>query len=342
MKTVSQLISAAVNLAITVGLCFFAQKVPAVFNLWFPRFSQWILGVIGEVTAKVSFPVWEVVLVLLVLWGIFTLLRSIVKLKFIRWLSGLVWLLSFTALTFVLFWGAGHFLPTKTEQIVTVREYSVQELREATEFYGQMAGKYVDAADFSDMDAMLETASDSFLPLSEQYPCIPQAQVRVKKLLGGKLYSYLGTTGLFIPVSAEAAVNPDTYGPSLPFTMCHEVAHRLGAAGEADANFLAFLACSSNADLSFQYSAYYSAFIHCYNALFAAQKPLAEEVFAGLNPTVQEHIRGASAHYAPYKGEIQDTAQSINDTYLKAMGQEGVQSYGMVSDALIAWYQQNR
>ena len=32
---------------------------------------------------------------------------------------------------------------------------------------------------------------------------------------------------------------------------------------------------------------------------------------------------------------------ALNDAYLKAAGQEaGVQSYGLVSDALIAWYRE--
>lgn len=342
MKTISRVISAAVMLAISVGLCIFATRMSPIFALWYPRFSNWILGVIGDVTAKVSFPIWEVLTVLLVVWAVYTLFRGIVKHKFLRWLSGLVWGVSFGAMLFVLFWGASHFAPTKTEQIVTVREYSVQELQEATAFYGQMANKYADTADFTDMDAMLESAAEGFHALRSRYDCFPEAGVKVKTLLGGKLFSYLGTTGIFVPMTSEASVNPDTYPISLPFTMCHEVAHRLGAAAEEDANFCAFLACSSNPDVSFQYSAYYSAFIYCYNSLFAADQTLAQEVWNGLNPTVQTHIQGANDHYAPYKGKIQDAAQSVNDTYLKAMGQAGVQSYGMVSDALIAWYQQNR
>ena len=340
MRTVSQLISAAVSLVIAVGLCFFAQKLPAVCQLWFPQFSQWILGIIGGVTEKVSFPIWEVGLVLLVIWGICTLIRSIVKLKFVRWLSGLVWAVSFLAVTFVLFWGAGHFLPTKTEQIVTVREYSVEELHAATVYYGQKADETAGKGDFSDFDALAEKVSDGYIALSARYDCIPETEVTVKKLLGGKLYNYLGITGIFVPTTAEASVTAHCYPISLPYTMCHEAAHRLGAAQEDDANFCAFLSCIENPDPAYQYSAYYSAFIYCYNALYRADPELAQTVFAGLSQEVQDDIRGATEHYAPYKGKVQETAEKVNDTYLKAMGQEGVQSYGLVSDALIAWYQQ--
>ena len=36
-----------------------------------------------------------------------------------------------------------------------------------------------------------------------------------------------------------------------------------------------------------------------------------------------------SAHYDQYEGKVQDAAQKVNDTYLKAFSEEsGVQSYG--------------
>ena len=50
-------------------------------------------------------------------------------------------------------------------------------------------------------------------------------------------------------------------------------------------------------------------------------------------------LLGANAHYEPYEGAAKDAAQSVNDAYLKAFSQEeGVESYGQVSDALAAWY----
>lgn len=343
MKTISRVISSAVMLALTVGLCIFASKFPAVFNLWYPAFSQWILGVVGDVTSKVAFPIWEVLAAFLLLWGVVTLFRGIVKHKILRWLSGLLWGVSFGVFLFTLFWGAGHFGLTKTERIVTVREYSVTELQEAAVFYGQMASKYAGQGDFSDFSALTEKANDGYAALSQKYDCIPDTEVPVKKLLFSRLYSHMGTTGIFVPMTSEAGVSADCYPISLPFTMCHEMAHRLGANAEEDANFCAFLACASNPDPSFQYSAYYSAFLYCYNALCEESPDAASAVWSGLSQQVQSDIRGASDHYAPYEGKAQEAAQSVNNAYLKAMGQEGgVKSYGIVSDALIAWYQQNR
>jgi hypothetical protein len=50
-------------------------------------------------------------------------------------------------------------------------------------------------------------------------------------------------------------------------------------------------------------------------------------------------MRRANEHYRQYEGKVQDAATKVNDTYLKAFGQEeGVQSYGKAADLLIAWY----
>ena len=46
-----------------------------------------------------------------------------------------------------------------------------------------------------------------------------------------------------------------------------------------------------------------------------------------------------SAVYKSYESALQDVSDHINDTYLKTFDEEhGIQSYGMVTDYLIAWY----
>lgn len=338
MKTISRVISAAVLLALTAGIMAFARTSPAIFFLWYPHFSQWILGVLGDVTAKVGFAVWEVAALGLTFWAVVTLIRSIAKGKLLRWLSGLVWGVSLGAFAFTLFWGAGHFGPAKTEQVVTVREFSTKELLSATEYFAARASETGPAA-AADFEVLANQAGDGYAVLSQHYDCFPDTAVTVKPLLTGKVFSYLGSTGIFVPMTAEACVNPDAYPSALPYTMCHEIAHRFGANAEEDANFCAFLACIENPDPAFRYSGWYSAFIYCYNALHAADPDLAQTAWNALSPQVQEDVRATNSHYDTYEGKVQDAAQSVNDAYLEAFGQEGTASYGLVSDALVAWYQ---
>ena len=44
------------------------------------------------------------------------------------------------------------------------------------------------------------------------------------------------------------------------------------------------------------------------------------------------------AHNKQYEGKVQQAAQAVNDAYLKTFREEGVKSYGLVVDYLIAEY----
>jgi len=350
LKAISRLISAVVLLALTGAVVLTAKYAPELFSQIYPRLSQEILGVLSSVSSKVALPLWEVGVALLVVLFVWLLIRAVKKKRFWRWVTSLVLLASFLLFSFVTFWGAGHMLPTLSEQIVTLQDSTAQELYAATAYYAAqldaLAPEMTRGADgkvlLEDFDELAEKAEDSFEALAERYAVIPEAEFSVKELLVGDLFGYLGITGVFVPVTAESTVSPHTYPSSLPYTICHEMGHRVGACAEEDANFLAFLACVDHEDVQFRYSAAFNAFIYCYNALYKVSPPAASKVWKAMTPLAQKDVALANSHYEPYEGKVQEAAQKVNDTYLKTAGQEaGVQSYGLVSDALIAWYREN-
>jgi len=350
MKTISRFISSAILVALTVAILYLAGQFPTAFSAWYPKISQGLLGALGTVSAAVRLPLWEIGAALLILWALYTLIRAIVKRKLFRWLSGLVWGAAFLLFAFVLLWGAGHKLPTKTSSIVTLKDASVTELTDATRYFAknldelapQLSRGQDGKVTLAEFDALSEKVALSYSLLAEKYTAIPKAaNLTAKELLVGDLFGYLGITGVFVPVTGEATVSPHTYPSSLPHTIAHEMAHRLGACAEEDANFLGFLACVTSEDVQLRYSAHYSAFIYCYNALYKADPSAAEEIFKGMSDVSRRDVALATEHYAPYEGKVQEAADKLNDTYLKAAGQEaGVRSYGLVSDALIAWYRE--
>lgn len=348
MRTISRLILSAVFLVLT-GLCVAAASyMPALFFGFYTGFSQDILAFLSGITGSFPFPVWQAVLVLIVLLALYTLVRVFTqKRSILCWLSGVALLVCVMVFAFVALWGLNHYAPPVADRVgLTVTEYSKDQLRSAAQYMADQASWWssqVERDENGDMAidfaAMAETAGAAYEPLAQTNGFFGGSTAPVKKLLAGKLFSYMGTTGIFIAFSGESCVNPDTYAASLPFTMCHEVAHRLTVAPEDEANFCAFLACQASDDPAFQYSGWYSAFIYCYNALYKADKTAAAEVWATLSDQVVQDCRRANEHYDQYEGEIQDVAQKVNDTYLKAFSEEsGVQSYGEVADLLIAWY----
>ncbi|MDO4846348.1 MAG: DUF3810 family protein [Oscillospiraceae bacterium] len=347
MKTVSRIISAAVFVLLLTLLMAFAKTSALVFTpIWQP-FSERILAVIGSVTGGVSFPVWEVIAALLLIWLVTSLIHAIRHLKLLRWLSGLLWGVCLGVLLFFLLWGAGLFLPAKTEHIVSVREYSAAELREAALYYGEQASETAKLAPrdrdgnllLPAWDELSEEANTSFDKLSALYPEFSGDPVPVKPLFGGSVFRYLGAKGVFVPFTAEASADPGAYAAALPMTLCRTLAQRRGAYGAEDAEFCAFLACERSDDPLFRYAADYAALMCCYRALRAQDEALAAELWKSLPPLLQADILGADAHEAPYQGKVQEAAQKVTDAYIAALEQQGVRSYGKVSDALIAWYQ---
>ena len=331
----------------------FAKAAPDVVFSFYPGFSDAALSAIASVTGLVPIALWEVLAVLLALWFFYTLIRVFTgRRSLLGWLAGVLLAASVGGFLFVGLWGLNHFGPGAAERLgLDVREYSVQELTAATAYYAAQANEYAAKVErdadgltvYPTFSELSKQAPDGYAALAQQYPLFTDTLGPVKPLASWRLFSQTGTTGIFICFTAESCVNPDTYTAWIPYTMCHELAHRQAIAAEDDANFCAYLACMASGRDDFRYSGAFGAYIYCHNALSKADKTAASQIWSTLSPGVVADIHAANAHYAQYEGTVQDAAQKVNDTYLKAFSEEsGVQSYGEAADLLIAWYLKNR
>ena len=348
MRAVTRLILSAVILILTGLLAAVAMYLPEFFFSFYSGFSKTVLTAMANVTGAFPFALWEIGLVLIVLLALYFLFKNR---KFFSWLCGIVLLANILVFLFVGLWGLNHFNPVTVADHVglEVTEYSRDQLKATTQYMAAQANAWADQverdADGSmtvDFSGWADIAGGGYDALAQTTPFFDGSDAPVKKLLSGRLFSYMGFTGIFMTFTAESNVNPETFSASLPFTMCHELAHRLTVAAEDEANFCAFLACKENPDPAFQYSCWYSAFLYTYNALYDADKTAAEAVWSSLSETVKADCRRANSHYDQFEGEVQEVANKANDAYLKVFKEEsGVQSYGEVTDLLIAWYLQN-
>ena len=136
-------------------------------------------------------------------------------------------------------------------------------------------------------------------------------------------------------------MNPQIPAVSLPFTMCHEMAHRMSIALESDANMAAYLACTANSAPEFQYSAYFMAYRYCYNALASANATESmKKVSAGVNEYFYQDLKAYDSFFAQKKNDTAtQVATTVNDGYIKVNGDDrGVASYGGVCDLLVNWH----
>ena len=268
------------------------------------------------------------------------------------------WVLSACALVYLLHtavWGLNYYAGPLSEDLrMEVSQYTIDELAEATEYYRDRANILSQQVKrdgngnvaYPEFEKMADRAYMGFqrLVYDRSYPVFAGSTLPVKKLGWADMYTTMGITGVTFGMTGEAAVNPQIPQVLLPFTMAHEMAHRMCIASERDANFAAFLACSVHPDVEFEYSAYFMAFRYCYNALASVKTVSAAEYTASLREGIGDLLRRDVNAYANFFEKNQDAAatelaNTANDTYLKTSGEKsGIKSYNEVCDLLVNWH----
>lgn len=347
MRVIGRLILCVVLLIVTGILMAVAAFVPELFFAFYTDFSRQALETIAGVTGALPFALWEWLAVVVVLLALYFLIKNK---RFLSWLTGLMAFCCGAVVVFAGLWGLNYFAPSVADTVgLRTEDYSVQTLRDTAMYMAgqaELAAEQVSRSEeglvTADFDALAQIAGNGYDVLAQESVFFAGSDAPVKKLMSGRLFSYMGFTGIFVPFTAECNVNPETDPVALPFTMCHELAHRLTVARENEANFCAFLSCINNPDPAYQYSGWYSALLYTYNALKKADQAAALEVMDSLSSTLRRDINATNTHYDRYETPVQDVAQKANDLYLKAAGDEkGAESYGEVTDLLVAWYLQN-
>ena len=175
--------------------------------------------------------------------------------------------------------------------------------------------------------------------ISKKYPVLDLKTSNPKGVIFSKGMSYAGIAGIYCPFTGEANVNTMIPHAMLPNTTTHEMAHQRGFAREDEANYIAYLACTSHPDYDFQYSGVLLALIHSMNELYKydieSYNQLAQEYSDG----VQRDLTAINTFWDFYRGPIERTSIKMNNAYLKSNFQEdGIKSYGRMVDLLIAEY----
>ena len=336
----------------------FAHSGGAFFPAY-RSFSRAWISLLAHIMAIAPFALWDTGALVLIIVALAVLVRCIRRRQGIAlWFSLVALVVAWSAFSFTAGWALNHYAPPLASEIgLETHESSVEELAAATQHYLEEAARLAPQvprdADGTlirqDFFELAGIAGTSYAELGQRYEIFQGPELPVKALLvWGPPLLYSGHTGIFWAPTGESGVPLDTADADQPFIMCHEAAHRLGLADEREANFAAFLACASSDDARLAYSGYYNAFAYCLNALAAADRDRAQQVLDEVAAT--ELYDGAALvfadraatreHYDRYEGPFEDVGTAVNDSYLRSFGQEqGVKSYGLVVDYLIAWYE---
>ena len=349
-------LTAAIFGAITWVLMQFGERFSTLVDMVYPYVIRTAQNMLAEWTSVVAFPVWQLMTVVLAVILLSTVvLMIIMKWNPIRWAGWVLAFFSFLYMMHTLVWGLNyHAGPLADDMRLEVSQYTLEELAEATEFYRDKANALADAFDrnadgdleFADFETLANNAGEGFrcLTYDHSYSIFAGTTLPVKKLGWADMYTSMGITGVTFGLTGEAAVNPQIPNVTLPFTMCHEMAHRMCIAPERDANFAAFLACTHHTDPEFLYSGYFMAYRYCYNALSGINSEKAATAAARIKAGASDELLSDMSYYSNFfSSHRSDTATTIadtaNDTYLKVSGDEsGIASYGQVCDLLVNWH----
>lgn len=324
--------------------------------------DAWVFGVMapveqfwGRMWSVFPFSVMELLIALFLLGNAVWLIRTAVLLVkekdlrfFVRRLAVLAaaWLWLWCGLCWL--WNAAYHAASFTERSgLETAPYSVEELAVVTAYFAQNTARLADRVDrdddghfILDLDAFLEQGTQIYERLTSEFPCLAAKAVEVKPLVCSRLQSMLGFTGMYFPFTGEANINVDAPACLIPATIAHEMAHQRMVASELEANFVGIAACTTCADVTFQYSGYLMGLIQLCNALYSVSPDtwyaIAQTYFT---PELSADWRDNNDYWAALASPVEDAAEQVYDSFLKGNGQElGMRSYGACVDLLVAYY----
>lgn len=346
------------RLALTVVLLLFSAAL-MISAAYIPDFAEWysetiyplFVTTVGRIWGYFPFSVSEILLYILIMGLMLSLILLVKKIIGIgktgvaEWLSGLLLVVGVLAFLYTICCGINYHRKSFSEETgIVTSAYSVEDLKEICLWLTDEVNAHAGEMERDGQGVMKltepegEGAVGAMLELAKEFPELEGYYPMPKKVMLSEILSYQCLTGIYSPFTVEANYNGDMTAYNKPFTACHELSHLRGFMQEEEANFIAFLACIGSERKDFQYSGYLSGWIYCTNALYRADKESWREVRQLLDERVEPDLAANNAFWDSYEGTISETADKINDTYLRANGQaDGVQSYNRMVDLIVAY-----
>ena len=342
-------LTAAILGAFTWVLLQMGQKYTTLVDMVYPYVTRSVQSFLTAWTGGFEFLVWQTVILFLLILLIATLvLVFIFRAKIVRWFGWAAAVVAAVILLHTGIYGLNNYAgPIEDDLRLHMKDYTQSELEAATIFYRDMANDLAvqftrdeNGPVYSDFETLAGQTGNSYRKLAREwsFSIYGGDYTPVKKLGWAGLYSSLGKTGVTVPLTGEAAVNPNIPDQGLPFAMAHEMAPRLCVARDDEANFSAFLACSVSDSIEYQYSGYFMAYRFCISALESVDAAAAERIAGDCSQLLLDDLE----RYDRYFDENRDDqatrlVSTVTDTYAEATADEGVR-YSSVCDYLVNWH----
>ena len=184
--------------------------------------------------------------------------------------------------------------------------------------------------------------------IQSSYPLIHLEKPVLKKAHFPRWGDYIGYLAFYQPITGEAIIRADVPLLTLPFTSCHELAHQMGYASEAEANFIAFVVASKTSDPVFKYSMLLQLFTYSQSehlsliaktGNFEKWKTIVNRNKTLLNAKVIEDKKKIKDFFIQRQQLLLPASTSLYDQFLQWNQQaKGIKSYDEVLLWVLAFY----
>ncbi|MGI6382758.1 MAG: DUF3810 domain-containing protein [Tissierellaceae bacterium] len=340
-------------------LLILASKSPHLVERFYSAsLYPYIARILGFVSGLIPFSIAEFVLLTIPIFIIFALYIIIRRPRYIlsnskRIFHYTVRLLALGYILFYLLWGFNYFrLDYLSLSHMSKWTTSYHDLKELTSIMIERTNDLREALPEDEKGLLLveedihelgRIANKGFLDYKVGKIDLGEIHGRIKPVFLSKYMSYTGITGIYIPFTSEPTVNTHIPRHNLLSTISHEIAHQKGFAREDEANFIAYKANTSNPDKRFQYSGYYLAMTYLINEVYRENLDDYATLYDSISEEVKRDMSYAREYWKAREGKVKESANKMNDNYLKANYQEdGVRSYNGVVKLLLAEYKSGK
>ena len=311
-------------LALALAFLLLPHAFPPLAGYCRANVARPLTALIGGVSARVPFPLAGVLFVAL---AAAILSLSILARRFRLAARCLALFLSGVFCAYAMMWGCLYARPPTHAIELTpaaLNQLCQRLIDEADDALARVRTKYT----FPDL---LE-AGCRLMSAQTQLPLVPAKAASRPNLL-----SALGLAGFYSPLTGEAVVNPGDCPDTLPFTICHELAHQAGIAREDEANFCAFLACERGNLPRFRYAACFTTLLYTMRSLRAVDQAAWERAISHMSPALSARFNRANGPAdIPVHGMTR-IQRAVTDAFLRLSGDSyGIDSYEHVLPLIAA------
>lgn len=232
---------------------------------------------------------------------------------FLPRLLGVVEYLAWLYLWFYLAWGLNYFREDFfTRHRVPRVAYDAVSFRHFLSAYTDSLNALYVSPEAFDKAAVSAEIKKKYAEIAPgwQLP-VPPSRLEPKTMLWSSLMSGVGVMGYMGPFTNEFNLNGELLPVQYPAVYAHEMAHMLGIAGEAEANFFSFLVCSRSEVPEIRFAGYFSLLPY---VLSNAYRSLDAEAFKAWKEELRPEVRDLynqkaaywEARYNPWIGKGQD------------------------------------